>query len=353
MKTLRRFSAVLIGIVFFVSGILKFMDPVGTSLIVEAYLNFFKLGFLRPVSYFCGVAFAVAETATGAALITGVWRRITAFASLVLTSFFTLVTLVLLIANPDMDCGCFGEAVHLTHAQSFIKNLVILALWALAYIPFRTVGEPAKVKYASFAIVMVSSLLFFLYSALSIPLVDFTEYKPGNELTSMEDFDFSSGEEPLLLNFRDAADGYADSLALEGKVMVVSVSSPDRLSEKKWRKVSSFVRTAEEAGFTSLVLVASTPELFGGIVQDPFVLSHSYFADRKKLVTLNRSNAGVVFIDDAYIVSKWSFNHAPDRETLMEIASLDQAEVVMSSSGKSALKFQAFMLYVFAVMLLI
>ena len=36
MKTLRRFSAVLIGIVFFVSGILKFMDPVGTSLIVEA-----------------------------------------------------------------------------------------------------------------------------------------------------------------------------------------------------------------------------------------------------------------------------------------------------------------------------
>ena len=61
MKTLRRFSAVLIGIVFFVSGILKFMDPVGTSLIVEAYLNFFKLGFLRPVSYFCGVAFAVAR----------------------------------------------------------------------------------------------------------------------------------------------------------------------------------------------------------------------------------------------------------------------------------------------------
>ena len=48
-----------------------------------------------------------------------------------------------------------------------------------------------------------------------------------------------------------------------------------------------------------------------------------------------------------------SFNHAPDRETLMETASLDQAEVVMSSSGKSALKFQAFMLYVFAVMLLI
>lgn len=95
--------------------------------------------------------------------------------------------------------------------------------------------------------------------------------------------------------------------------MVVSVSSPDRLSEKKWRKVSSFVRTAEEAGFTSLVLVASTPELFGGLVQDPFVLSHSYFADRKKLVTLNRSNAGVVFIDDAYIVSKWSFNHAPDK----------------------------------------
>ncbi len=137
MKMLRRFSAVIIGIVFFVSGILKFMDPMGTSLIVEAYMNFFKLGFLRPLSYFSGAMLAVVETTLGAALITGVWRKIVAFASLVLVSFFTIVTFVLLVANPDMDCGCFGEAVHLTHLQSFVKNIVILALWALAFIPLK------------------------------------------------------------------------------------------------------------------------------------------------------------------------------------------------------------------------
>ena len=353
MKMLRRFSAVIIGIVFFVSGILKFMDPMGASLIVEAYLNFFKLGFLRPLSYFSGAMLAVVETTLGAALITGVWRKIVAFASLVLVSFFTIVTFVLLVANPDMDCGCFGEAVHLTHLQSFVKNIVILALWALAFIPLKSVGDPVKVKYVSFSIAMVSSLLFFLYSALSIPLVDFTEYKPGNELASMEDFDFSSGEEPLLLSFRDAGGEYVDSLALSGKVMVVSIYNPEKLSDRRWNRVSSFVRSAEGEGFLTLVLAASTPESLGNIVKDPFVLSHCYFADRKKLLTLNRSNAGVVFIDDARIVSKWSSNHAPGKELLSQISDSDQAEVVMSQSGKSSLKFQAFMLYVFAVMLLL
>ena len=65
MRTIRRFSAVLIGIVFFVSGMLKLMDPVGTSLIVEEYLKFFRLGFLHFADYALGACLALAETILG------------------------------------------------------------------------------------------------------------------------------------------------------------------------------------------------------------------------------------------------------------------------------------------------
>ena len=44
----RRFCALLIGLVFFVSGALKLMDPVGTGLKMVEYFRFLHLDFLSP-----------------------------------------------------------------------------------------------------------------------------------------------------------------------------------------------------------------------------------------------------------------------------------------------------------------
>ena len=353
MKTIRRLSAVLLGIVFFISGILKLMDPVGTSLIVGEYFNFFHLTFLRPLSWFTGVMIALVETSTGAALITGVWRKLVGLVSLILMASFTLVTLVLLIAKHDMDCGCFGEAVHLTHLQSFIKNIVLLLLWALAFVPIGSEGEARKIKLVSFSIAEISILLFFLYSSLSIPLIDFTEFKPGTVISSYEDYDFTSEEKPLVLSFSDFNGEYADSLLLEGKVIVASVNNPAKLSAAKWKKISAEMKTAESRGFTALVLAASSPSLISGQVSDPDILSRTYFADRKQLLTLNRTNGGIVYVNDGQIIAKWSANRMPDAEKLGSIMESDMAEVLSSEGGRSSFKFQAFMLYVFAVMLLL
>ena len=54
----RRFCALLIGLVFFLSGMLKLMDPVGTGLKVAEYLRFLHLGFLSPLGKASGVAVA-------------------------------------------------------------------------------------------------------------------------------------------------------------------------------------------------------------------------------------------------------------------------------------------------------
>ena len=353
MRTIRRVSAIIIGFVFFLAGVLKLMDPVGSALVVEEYLKFLHIGFLNGLSGVIGIGMALLETLLGAALITGVWRKVTAVATGVMLGGFTILTLVLYIRNPRMDCGCFGEALHLTHLQSLLKNVVLLALWALAFLPFSKIDRTRKVKYVSFPIAAVSVCLFLLYSALSIPLVDFTPFKPGAELMLPEEIDDPTDDTTPTLSLSDAAGEYVDSLLVSGKLMTVSVYAPDRMNARRWEKVERFVQESATLGYTPMVLVAATPETVETAVSSPQILASTYFADRKKLLTLNRSNGGATFIDDGLIVLKWGRRQLPDRETLQELAGTDVTESLLSEDNGHRLKFQAFLLYAFAVMLLL
>ncbi len=340
MRTVKRISAVVIGFVFFFAGLFKLMDPVGAGLVVEEYFKFLHLGFLRPLGGFVGSAGAIFETLLGAALITGVWRQIVGIATLAVLGFFTVLTAVTLIFNPSMDCGCFGEAIHLTHLQSFVKNLVLLVLWGVAFVPLKLQEPTRKVKYVSFSVAAISVCLFFLYSSLSIPLIDFTDYKPGAELDQLE------------LSFSDAGGQYSDSLALGEKVLISSVYAPGKLSERKWQKIATLMQEASEAGFTPLVLTASYPEEIAELA-GPELLQYTYFADRKELLTLNRSNGGATFIADGQIVAKWSINRPPTAEKLSSLAGTNPTESLIAENNGPKLKLQAFLLYVFAVMLLL
>ena len=70
---LKRFLGILFGIVYFLSGLIKLMDPVGAGLVMKEYFDFMHLGFMEPAAKIFGVAFALAETLVGAALVCGVW----------------------------------------------------------------------------------------------------------------------------------------------------------------------------------------------------------------------------------------------------------------------------------------
>jgi len=352
MRVIRRISAVLIGFVFFLAGILKLMDPVGARLVVEEYLKFMHLNFLMGASGFIGSGMALLETLVGAALITGVWRHVVAATSGIMLAFFTLLTLFLYIKNPRIDCGCFGEFIHLTHAQSLVKNLILSAMWALAFLPFRKIEITRKVKYVSFPIAAVSVCLFLLYSSNSIPLVDFTPFKPGAELMLPEDIDDPTDDRTPTLSISDASGEYVDEKLVEGQLVVISVYDPEKMHANHWNRVQRLVQDAKDAGFTPMVLAAATPDMMRELVSSHEVLDATFYADRKKLLTLNRSNGGAAFIQDGLIVTKWHINALPDHKKLEDFAAEDVTESLLSENNRDRVKLQGFLLYVFAVMLL-
>ena len=100
---LKRFCGFLAGFVFFIAGVLKLLDPVGTGLIMKEYFDFLHIGFMAPAAKVLGVCMAFAETVIGTALVTGIWRKVTAVAALVFQGIFTVLTLFLVIFNPEMD----------------------------------------------------------------------------------------------------------------------------------------------------------------------------------------------------------------------------------------------------------
>lgn len=383
---LKRFCGFLAGFVFFIAGIFKLLDPVGAGLVMKEYMEFLHIGFLSGVAKPSAVLLAIAETVIGTALVTGIWRRATAVAALVFQGFFTLLTLLLVIFNPEMDCGCFGEAIHLTHLQTFVKNVVLLLMLVAFAFPFRYLGGPKKHKYASFAIVTVSVIAFTVYSWMYIPLVDYTEFKSAAALRAGSAFgvqdedryeavfvyekdgaveEFTLGHLPdstwtyvetrtslkegyenmdVNLSFYDTEGNYQDTLAVSGKVIVVSVYDPE-IRPAGWKRIGDFVSMARETGFRTLVLTSEIPE--------DAPIDDIYLCDRKTLMTLNRSNGGVTYFSDGYLVCKWAARARPDAQELSDIYIGDDTEVIIESDSSGRLAFQGFLLYVFAVMLLL
>lgn len=393
MNAFKRICAAIIGMVFFVAGVLKLMDPVGAGLIVEAWLRFLHLGFLAPAAPVLGFALSLSEALLGAALVTGVWRKAVACLAAALISVFTLLTLLSLLFKPDMDCGCFGEALHLTPLQSLIKNLVLCLLWAVAFLPLRRLGGSARIKSVSFGLTALSLLALGIWSIGSVPPIDYTPLHPGAELAGAYDDNFydittyvyeKNGRRgsftrdcppdsswvfvgvdtlqrgigvkdglPQPLPFRDLSGTYCDTLATRGPVLLLSAYAPGRLGEKRWQRLSALALRAMEKGIVPILLVSAPESELDALIPDSALRTRAYLSDRKTLMTLNRSNGGATFVHDGQVVRKWPLRALPGDKDLGRMLRHDPTEVMMVDKNNSRTHFLGFCLYVTAVMFLL
>lgn len=409
MKTsqsvLRRICSFTIGVVFFLSGIFKLIDPVGAGLVMESYLNFFHMPWLVFAARPAATLLALLEALTGAALIVHVYRRVAAAVVCAMTVFFTIITAILAIFNPVFDCGCFGEVLHLSHLQTLLKNIVLLIMCGIAFIPFKNFGRHGKARYASFWNVAVSIALLCAYSYLFIPPVDLTEFNAstmlaaaideGNEprkefvstfiyekngqrgrftLDKLPDSTWTYIDTEVIekmngmgeyeypeLPVRDADGNYRDTLAAYGEVVVISSFRPDKLD---YARTADLMREASEAGFNVLFLSTLTrgdiekmasEKMAAGLsgADLTILLDNAYSSDYRKLISLNRSNGGATYFNGGNLIRKWSARRLPERKALDKLYHQDSTEVMIKSDSRGRIYFEAYLLYAFVVMLFV
>jgi triosephosphate isomerase len=313
---------------FLLSGALKLLDPVGTGLIVKEYLDFMHLEALEPAADGLGIALATTEFTIGICVLGGLRIRIIAWIALILTAGFTALTLYLMLYNPISDCGCFGEAIHLTNTQTFIKNVILLVLAIFIFLGRKraTRVAPAWLEWTFVGIFAALALSVAIRALATIPQVDFTAYRVGNSLDELAQenqaryettFLYTKDghtEEFTLDNLPDDSWTYLDSQTvqvggstkmaqvdftleqMEGPVLAVTIYDPEALDADDRQRINAFRNEALLEGHEVVVY---------GPTEDYVT------ADRKSLMTLNRSNGGAVYFNDATIVRKWANRELP------------------------------------------
>ena len=134
MNILRTISRYFTGLVFIFSGLVKGIDPMGSMYKFIDYFTAFQLDALEPLAYILGILLCTAEFIIGFSIFTGIRIRIAAWGMLIFMIGFTPLTLVLAISNPVADCGCFGDAIHLSNWQTFYKNIILSVFTIIVFI---------------------------------------------------------------------------------------------------------------------------------------------------------------------------------------------------------------------------
>jgi len=366
MNLIRFISRLLTGALFIFSGAVKAMDPLGSAYKFQDYFHAFNLGFLLPLALPMAILLATAEFIAGFSVLTGYRFRTGRWAVLVLMIIFTPLTLVLAITNPVSDCGCFGDAVHLTNWQTFGKNIVILFLVLILFsgrIKFPYKGN----KFSEWIWLGVVTALFIVFSLLNLrylPLFDFLPYRVGNNIpeqmkipedkpvdeyettfiyekdgvtkeftldnypaddTTWKFVDQKSvlvkkGYQPAVHDFSIVLPGGEDITGniLENMNLTLLMVSKklEKADPGKLQSGYELGKSCNAVGIGFYVLTASGPGAFGS--SDTGITFCN--TDETTLKTMVRSNPGFLLLKNGTIIGKWSWASVPATEKFLSYA---------------------------------
>ena len=192
-----------VGGIFAFSGFTKGIDPWGTCYKITDYLTAMGLEQWTGAALFFAVGLTALEFMIGIALIVGVYRRSSPWIALIFMLVMTPLTLWIAVTGAVPDCGCFGDALHMSNWATFGKN-VLLLLGVIYLLMFNrsvpSIYGPAvqwMVMAVSFALMMAISY----YGYFKQPLIDYRPYPVGSRLVSTVS-DNDEGEDDFIFIYR-------------------------------------------------------------------------------------------------------------------------------------------------------
>ena len=358
---------IIVAVTFIFSGFVKAIDPIGTQYKLQDYLGAIGMAGILPNWTLLAVAvfLAAIEFCIGIFLLFAIQRRLISKLTVAFMAFMAMVTVWIVVADPVKDCGCFGDALHLTNTETLIKNIVLLVCsLAIMYRPlamFRFVSKSNQWIVTNYTIVfiLVSSGLSLYY----LPIFDFRPYHIGVNIprgmeipkgAKLPQFKTTfimekngKRKEFTLDNYPDASWKFIDSKTVqtsEGYIPPIhDFSITDNktgldltnsvLSHKGYTflLIAPHLETADDSNFGDIdrlyeyaqsydipfyCLTASTTKAIKRWI-DLTGAEYSFcITDEAVLKTIIRSNPGLLLLKDGTIINKWSHNNLPNEAKL-------------------------------------
>jgi len=364
MKILRNVCRIIVGMVFIFSGFVKGVDPLGFVYRMEDYFYAFGITWAVPFCLYLTIFLCALEFVIGVSLLFNLWIRGTAWILLPMLTFFTFLTFFDAVYNLVPDCGCFGDAIKITNLQTFLKNLVLMALVMPIF------GSQKKFKgllsRTSEIIVLIFVFLCFtgmqIYSYRHLPLIDFMDWKVGNQVnrTDLKPVKFyviyknkKTGEEKEFIppNYPWNDSVWMKQWVYQGqrvedpnkeKAMILRVENekgaditssivdnPDFqfilvayelyiTNKEAFHKILPFYKKAIADGYSFVCLTNSLNDEIRKFKLDNGIAFDFYSADDVVLKTMVRSNPGLILIRHGVVLAKWHYNDFPSYEDVVK-----------------------------------
>jgi hypothetical protein len=361
------------------SGAVKAVDPLGSAYKFNDYFQAFDLQFLQPFSLLLAIILFTAEFIAGFSVLSGYRQKTGISGVMLLMMIFTPLTLVLAITNPVSDCGCFGDAIHLTNWQTFWKNIVLLVPAIIIFSGRNKIIEifaPAK----EWLIILTIIILFVIFSILNLrylQLFDFLPYrinanipekmkipedKPADEYSTtfiyekdgvMQEFSLENypaddsswvfvdqksvlvkkGYQPPIHDFiistPDGSDLTEEILSDPGySILMISQKLKDADPEDLKRGFELGVQCMM-AGIGFYIVTASSSDEMLQYAGNGFTF---HTGDETTLKTIIRSNPGYVLLKEGNILGKWSSATLPPKDQFYNNMSDEHIERINNKS---------------------
>ena len=358
-------SRLIVGGTFVFSGFVKVIDPYGTVYKFQDYFSAFHLDFLSSFAMLFSVALSVIEFVLGVHLLFGSYRKSTPRLIFIFLCVMTPVTLYLAIANPISDCGCFGDAVHLSNWATFFKNVLLLII--VLFLVYRNTSLRALYNQQVQWLTGLYSLLFvffFVYIGTYYqPYLDFRPYKIGvniPEALAVEEpereFVFIyekngerkeflldnlpseeegwvfvdryektvSGQEsvtPIIEDFtiyRGATDITEDIIYDENYRILLLSPDLETADDSEVDRINELYDYCVEHGYEFACVTASTPQGVEAWQENTGAEYPFYFMDKTVIRTIARGNPCVLLLKGGTILRKTSPSQLPDETLLVQ-----------------------------------
>lgn len=361
-KTITQFSRLFVGILFIISGLIKLNDPIGFSYKLDEYFSeaVFNMPLFVPYTLAIALFVVILEVVLGVMLLIGYKSKLTIWLLLLLIVKFTFLTFYSAYFDVVKDCGCFGDALHLTPWESFSKDVVLL-FFILILLFNKKLIKPIFANKTQNILVLTSVVLcsFMGYWVINhLPLKDFRPYKLGTNITkSMEipdnapksvvemvfiykvngvDKEFTEkdlmslpegaefvdrkdkiivqGYLPPIHDFKLELDGedQTDLVLSKEKALLVVAYDLEKANPEAMQKLDKLYKDASAKGYYVAMLTGSSSEIMESTKKKYGLTLEVLFCDATALKTIERANPSFVILNYGTVAQKVHYNDSND-----------------------------------------